>query len=383
MDINAAASLLHSDPWSARAAMKPGLLSLPDNAVAWYNYGIANHLCGHINAAVRSYRVALKYEEAPRNEIANNLSQDLLLSGRYKEGWKWYEKRPAAKHHRFLREIMGPAWNPDAQSRPKRLLLAAEQGYGDTLMAGQLAVSLLRNGWDVGLWCQPALVKLFRECTDIPWVSDDLPKLGEFDGWLPLLSLPRLLDIGIKPTPLSSGYLQVPSFLIDQWQAKLQRYKNKKPVALHWQGNPISEVSLYSRGRSLLLQHLAPLSRISNIEFISIQKGHGSEQWPGPFEHRTLTTQSLISESRSFLDTAAILMNCDLLISADSAVVHLAGALGKPCWVILKAIPEWRWGLTGAQSYWFDHLELFRQGVNDDWLAVTERISKRLMDFSQ
>ena len=378
MDINAAASLIESNPWQARAAMKPGLLSLPDNAAAWYNYGIAHHLCGNIDAAIKSYQVALAYGEAPREAIANNLSQDLLLSGQYKEGWQWYEKRPAAKHHDFLCEVIGPAWKPDTESRPKRLLLAAEQGYGDTLMVGQLAVSLHRQGWNLGLWCQPALVSLFRECTNLPWVSDDLPKRGEFDGWLPLLSLPKLLDIGIKPAPLASGYLKVPSCHINHWHAKLRRDEQKKLIALHWQGNPVSETSLYSRSRSILLQQLKPLTKLSNVQFISIQKGYGSEQWPGPFDSQLLPTQSLVSESSSFLDTAAILQNCDLLISADSAVVHLAGAIGKPCWVMLKTIPEWRWGIEGSRSYWFDKLKLFRKGLDEEWLDVAARMKGEL-----
>jgi ADP-heptose:LPS heptosyltransferase len=116
---------------------------------------------------------------------------------------------------------------------------------------------------------------------------------------------------------------------------------------------------------------------------VSLQKGEGADQWPGPFAGRQVAGQAAVSASLSFLDTAAVLANCDLLISADSAVVHLAGALGFPAWVLLKAIPEWRWGLSGDRSYWYDSLRLFRQSQPGCWQEPLQRVCGELQALAQ
>ena len=376
--LNDAAALLPESPAAALQAMRPGLLSLPECGVGWYNYGIAEHLCGRIEAAVRAYQVALRYPDAPQAALANNLSQALLLAGQFQVGWEWYERRPQATPHQHLRRLLGPPWDPSRERRPTRLLLAAEQGYGDTLMMGQLAVWLSKQGWELGLWCQPALVGLFKAASPLTWVSDAIPAPGQFDGWLPLLSLPRLLQLRPETVPLASGYLQLSDALVQQWSERLRRRSDHLLIGLHWQGNPRSEVSFYTRERSLQLSALAPLASLPNVEVVSIQKGAGSEQWPGPFRDKAVAGQAAVSASRSFLDTAAVLANCDLLISADSAVVHLAGALGCPAWVLLKAIPEWRWGLSGSRSYWFNQLRLFRQPHPGAWQPLVSQVCATL-----
>ena len=376
--LNSAAELLPEAPAEAFQAMRPWLLALPDSGVAWFNFGISAHLLGRIDAATRAYQVALRYSDAPQAQIANNLSQDLLLAGQFQEGWQWYEQRPVANHHRHLRQHLGPAWDPSLQPRPQRLLFAAEQGYGDTLMMGQLVASLAQQGWDVGLWCQPPLVDLLRAASGIGWVSAGLPPPGRFDGWLPLLSLPRLLQLQPHSVPLAGGYLQVPPALVQQWRARLRPRPDHLLIGLHWQGSPVSEASFYSRERSLPLAALAPLADLPGIQVVSVQKGDGSDQWPGPFQKRAVPGQAEVSASQCFLDTAAVLANCDLLISADSAVVHLAGALGQPAWVLLKAIPEWRWGLKGTRSYWFDQLRLFRQPHPGAWDPVIAALCTEL-----
>ena len=141
-------------------------------------------------------------------------------------------------------------------------------------------------------------------------------------------------------------------------------------IALHWQGNPGHEHSLYSRGRSLPFEQLLPLGQLADVEFVSIQKGAGSEQFQTNSELTFVAGQKSVSQSMDFKDTAAVLANCDLLISSDSAVAHLAGAMGIPTWLALRWIPEWRWGLEGECTAWYDSVHLFRQPRNGDWDAV-------------
>ena len=149
---------------------------------------------------------------------------------------------------------------------------------------------------------------------------------------------------------------------------------------MHWQGNPRHEHSLYSRGRSLPFKELLGLRRLEDVEFVSIQKGAGSEQLRLNQGLNFVKGQEQVSASMDFLDTAAILANCDLLISADSAVVHLAGAMRIPTWQALRWIPEWRWGLQGSQTPWYASVRLFRQGHPGDWAGVVEAIRQELDD---
>jgi hypothetical protein len=275
----------------------------------------------------------------------------------------------------------GPRWTGGSLTH-KPLLLVSEQGFGDTLMMLRFALTLVARGVPVELVCQRALVELIRHGAPSIPVKAGLVQEPRLRTWTPLLSLPRLLGATDQLMPLRRGYLHLSPQLVQGWAQRLGRQPEKRLVALHWQGNPVSEQSLYSRGRSLALACMAPLAAIPDLEFVSVQKGQGAEQWPGPFAARQVAGQAAVSASTSFLDTAAVLANCDLLISADSAVVHLAGALGLPAWVLLKAIPEWRWGLQGDRSYWYDSLRLFRQNSPGSWQEPLQQICRALTSFN-
>ena len=340
--------------------MALALQQLPTAAAAWFNYGLAQHLCGRIPAAVRAYRRSLACPDPPLRQLANNLSQDLLLSGCFAEGWHVYEHRPRQPLPVACHQWYGPRWTgPQPPHSP--LLLVSEQGFGDTLMMLRFALQLAQSGCQVELVCQEALVELIAHAAPGLAVRGELVRQPQARPWAPLLSLPGILGATDQAMPMPQGYLQLQPALVQQWSRRLQRRSGRLLVALHWQGNPVSEQSLYSRGRSLPLAALAPLAELPGVEFVSVQKGEGQQQWPGPFAGCQVAGQAAVSASGSFLDTAAVLANCDLLISADSAVVHLAGALGLPGWVLLKALPEWRWGLQGERSYWYSSLRLFRQ----------------------
>ena len=379
--LNAAGQWLEGAPQRACREMAVGLQQLPDCSVAWFNYGLAQHLCANPSAAIRAYRLSLSCDQPPRAQIANNLSQDLLLTGRFEEGWQVYEERPEQPLPLACEQWYGPRWSGEALTH-EPLLLVSEQGFGDTLMMMRFALTLVACGIPVELVCQRALVELIRHGAPAIPVKAGLVQEPRLRTWSPLLSLPRLLAATDQLMPFRQGYLHLSPELVQGWAQRLGRQPEKRLVALHWQGNPVSEQSLYSRGRSLALACLAPLAAMPDLEFVSIQKGQGSEQWPGPFAARQVAGQAAVSASTSFLDTAAVLANCDLVISADSAVVHLAGALGLPAWVLLKAIPEWRWGLQGEWSYWYDSLRLFRQISPGSWQEPLQQICRALTSFN-
>jgi hypothetical protein len=151
-------------------------------------------------------------------------------------------------------------------------------------------------------------------------------------------------------------------------------------VGIHWQGDPAHETTSL-RGRSFPLELLAPLAAIPEITLVSLQRGHGMEQVePCRFRDRFSPAQAAMDATWAFDDMAAIAEQCHLVISSDSAMVHLAAGLGRPTWVLLKAIPEWRWGLEGSESFWYPSVRLFRQAVDGDWAGLIDTVAASLRE---
>jgi hypothetical protein len=171
----------------------------------------------------------------------------------------------------------------------------------------------------------------------------------------------------------SSPYLKACSATSAHWETKLSA-SQALLVGIHWQGNPAAERGLLA-GRSLPLELLAPLADLPGLEFISLQKGAGSEQLETcSFRQSFVKAQKDISEAMSFIDTAAILEQCDIVITTDTALAHLSGSLGRPTWLMLQHVPDWRWGLRGEQTHWYPSMRLFRQSSPNDWQEVIKRV---------
>ena len=195
--------------------------------------------------------------------------------------------------------------------------------------------------------------------------------------WLPLLSVFQALGTTPEQLPATVPYLQVPTERIEQWRQRINGGE-RLVIGLNWQGNPEAETGGV-RGRSFPLNLLEPLNRIPGLQWVSLQKGPGSEQLTHcNFRDRFCPGQELVDGAWSFLDTAAIIGACDLIISSDSVVAHLAGALGRPVWVMLKQVPDWRWGLEGESSHWYPSMRLFRQRRAGDWPEVIKRLGVEL-----
>ena len=376
--MNRGSELLDPDPWLAKRLLSRGLQLDPSEAIAWFNLGIGLHQQRRIAAAVRAYRhcLALPHNKETEQAARNNLAQDLLLLGRWHEGWDHYAQRFGRKpgNYPLFARTFGPSHQgPLKPEQP--VLLMTEQGFGDTLQFSRYALHLQQQGFEVTLLSQPALVPLLRDAMGLQRVVEHL-KLDSWVGrqpiWLPLLNLLPALRSQELWAPYSSGYLEIEAERIQRWSTLLQRTPSKRLIALHWQGNPGHENSLYSRGRSLPFERLLALQQLADVEFVSIQKGAGSEQCRMDHNLNFVAGQEAVNQSMDFRDTAAVLANCDLLISSDSAVVHLAGAMGIPTWLALRWIPEWRWGLEGDRTAWYDSVRLFRQPRDGDWNTVIQ-----------
>jgi len=316
-------------------------------------------------------------------QARNNLSQDLLLAGRWPEGWELYRHRFARKpgNYPHFQRLFGPP-HQGALQPGQTLLLMSEQGLGDTLQFCRFGLELQGLGLQVILLSQPALVPLLREGSGLHRVEGQLDAdgLGQGPmGWLPLLDLPGQLGCRPDQIPHAQGYLRADPERIASWRERLQRTPGRRLIGLHWQGNPGHENSLYSRGRSMEFEHWLGLSGLAGVEFVSIQKGAGSEQLRLDAGLPFVAGQEAVAASMDFRDTAAVLAHCDLLLSADSGVVHLAGAMGVPTWVGLRQVPEWRWGLEGESSPWYGSLRLFRQPRDGDWASVVQQMRRELL----
>lgn len=413
-------SVLHAEGRSREAAscFERALVLEPDNADALTNLGVLERQAGRLELAVWFHERAV--EISPKHIVASTnlgaalldtgriergievlrgvlalkpdhadarmaLGMALLLSGRMEEGLREYEWRlessaagsPSAFRH-------GDFW--DGRSvEGRRFLLLAEQGFGDALHFVRYAVVLkARGAASVIVGCRPPLARLLAGAAGVDGVVVEGQTIPPVDATVHLMSLPHRLGTDSASIPAPIPYLEADPRLVTTWAERLAERPGLR-VGLAWQGNPDPRVD---HGRSIHLSALAPLSDIPGVRLISLQKGAGSEQID-VFRHVPIEVlePELDSGPDAFLDTAALMMNLDLVVTTDTAVAHLAGALGRPVWVLLKHPPEWRWLLDRETTPWYPTMRLFRQnpGVSDDdpWAPVIARVAAELRRLAQ
>lgn len=382
--VNRGAQMLDKQPAVAQKIISKGIQLDPQEAISWFNLGIGLHQQGKINAAIRAYKHCLELPHNQQTELAatNNLAQDLLLNGNGREGWELYAARFKRKpgNYNLFTQAFGQPLKGQLKINQK-IILMSEQGLGDTIQFARYAMFLQAKGYEVTLLSQPGLVNLLNKYGALENVIDKLISKEHNSMntcWLPLMDIGQKFPALNGTPPYANGYLNCKQADVDIWQKRLQRDPNKRLIALHWQGNPNHEGSLYSRGRSMAFDDWLELREIKDLEFVSIQKGSGSEQLKLDKGLNFVQGQGEVDATMEFCDTAAILKNCDLLLSADSGVVHLAGALGVPTWVALRWVPEWRWGLEGYTTPWYESLRLFRQAENGNWQGVVGAMKEKL-----
>lgn len=359
----------------------------PEHSDAHYNLALALSQRGASREAIHHYRQALDRAQGQRvGSIHWNLSKLLLRTGDYTQGWEHYEWR------RFKAQPLPPicppgmpAW-PGRERVPGELVLVGEQGLGDMIQFLRYAPAMQRWADRVAL-CLPEKLHALVAGSDLPvrLLSPAQAMAQRHGQWWPLLSAPRLLGVSPERVQVTAPYLKVPAERIAHWRQQLRRdlAAGEQLVGLHWQGNPATETNEL-RGRSLPLDAFAPLAKLTRMRFVSLQKGPGSEQLSScSFRRRFVSGQADVDASWSFVDTAAIALACDLVISSDSALAHLAGAVGAPTWLLLHQHSDWRWGETGARSGWYRSMRLFRQQQVGDWAAVIAAVGHALVARDQ
>jgi Flp pilus assembly protein TadD len=368
------ALLSSGDPATAEGAFLRALRIQPNHIGALTNLGSSLKDQGQLAEAEELLRGAAVLD--PDNADLNwNLAIILLSAGKFDEGSAAYEVR---------RTIPGFAIKPQ-KIRPwsgtplagKRLLVHAEQGLGDTIQFCRYLTLLGDDASDIVFQAPRRLLPLMQTLvTDIE-IVDDVQPGRRCDVEAPLLSLPHLIGPATPFMPDSGHYLRPDPDRQAQWEERLKG-DDEPAIAICWQGNPDYR---YDYARSVPLAAFEPLTRLTSSRLISVQQGTGCEQIADvAWRDRITMLGEEIDQESAFIDTAAILSAVDLVITSDTSIAHLAGALGVPVWLALAKVPDWRWGLTGETTPWYDSMRLFRQQTRGDWGPVFDGIALALKE---
>ncbi|MEG4588135.1 tetratricopeptide repeat protein [Microcoleus sp. MOSTC5] len=339
----------------------------PSYVEAFTNLGSAVEQLGDANRAIACYKKALEID-ANCIKAHFNLSLVLLLTGDLPRGLAEYEWRWQTEQAKKLPRLNfdQPVWEGSALNG-QTILLRSEQGLGDAIQFVRYAAIVQQKGGKVIISCYQELKRLFKHIPGIEQVVVRMDELPDFQVQAPLMSLPHILGTNLENIPANVPYLAAPP----NWQFSLNSDRNFK-VGIVWAG---SSEHLKDFQRSSDLSYFMQLLDIAGVSFYSLQK----EISPGD---RTLLTQipviDLSDNLNDFADTAAVISQLDLVISVDTAVAHLAGALGKPVWILLCFMPDWRWMLEREDSPWYPTARLFRQQTPGDWMGVCDRVKTAL-----
>jgi hypothetical protein len=355
--------------------LRRALAVRPDLPAAHNGFGLCLTQLGRHDEALREYEVALVLK--PDHPHARfNRAMQLLRRGRYEVGWVEYEWRWASGQLTWP-EIPRPKWD-GAPLAGRSLLVHTEQGVGDVLMFLRFLPRVKQADGDrIVFACQKALHPLLRNLPRVDdWFPIDQPAAINFDVYTPMLSLPALLRVGVADIAHPVPYLTPEPVLVEKWRPLVAALPGLK-IGICWQGSPTFKGD---RLRSVPLAEFAPLARLPGVTLVSLQKGAGEDQLA---EHREAVPVKVFDDldaAAPFVDTAAIMQHLDLVITSDTAIAHLAGALGRPVWVALGLDCDWRWGDNRADSPWYPTMRLFRQARFREWADVFEQMATALRD---
>jgi Flp pilus assembly protein TadD len=384
-------------PTEAADALRQAVALDPDHAASWLNLGNACADLDQMEEAERHCRSALRldptlaeahaslgYLLTARGDLAGavaacraairlrpgfvqahwNLATAALLGGDLLRGFREYEWRK--RHDRFRRDFVnlpGPVWD-GSDPAGRTILVKSEQGYGDTIQFSRFLPLIAERGGIPVLACEPPMVPLFA--AGLPGVqvvakADPLPR---YDAWIDQMSLPLAFQTTIDTIPGAEGYLRADPVRVAAWRARLP---GDLLVGLAWAGNPLHS---NDRRRSIPPAALVPILAMGGLDWISLQPG---QRLDGLADVTPWLTD--------FAETAALIACLRLVVTVDTAVAHLAGALGVPVWIMLPNAPDWRWMLGRDSSPWYRSVRLYRQPHRGDWDSVIARVVSGLTEM--
>ena len=366
------------DQYEQAAECYRGAIRASENyAEAYSNLGTVYKFQGNLAEAMKCYDRAIAIDDQLA-EAHRNRAQLRLLEGNFSEGWPEYEWRkrvPGAKRPNLAQ----PEWSGE-EVNGGAVLLLGEQGLGDTIQMARYAPLVKQRAKGQVLVHERArLERLLGTVKGIDRFVGD-PGAESFDYYVSLVSLPAVFGTTVETVPAPAGYLAADPKRVAYWRRELAAYDGFK-VGIAWQGNPGYRGDAQ---RSVPLGEFAPLADCPRVRLFSLQKEHGLEQLPPLAERlRIVDLAARFDEGEhAFVETAAAMRGLDLIVTSDSAVAHLAGALGAAVWVALPLVPDWRWLLGRSDSPWYPTMRLFRQRRAGDWGEVFVRIGEQLASLS-
>jgi tetratricopeptide (TPR) repeat protein len=359
----------------AAAAFRQALSLKPDWVDALNNLGNAHLQQLQLDEAIAVFRKAIAV--APDFALAHyNLGRTLLQNCDLPEGFAEYEWRwriPGLQL--FHQQFPMPPWD-GSPLNGRAILIREEQGFGDAIHFVRYAELVADRGGQVIIACRPELLRLFKRLR----AAERFRYLTHGDQLLPfqthatVLSLPAIFKTSLQTIPADIPYLSADPALVNDWKKAIGGDDGRRRIGVVWAG---ASANTNDPNRSLTLERiLAPLAQIEKLRFFSLQKGEAADQ------ARTLPPRFKLEDHshrlNDFADTAAAIANLDLVITVDTAVAHLAGAMGKPVWVILPVISDWRWMLNRSDTPWYPTMRLFRQPALGDWQTPIEQMAREL-----
>lgn len=347
----------------------------PNYADAYCNLGVALNEKGKFHEAMDCFQKAVNLNNSDA-ENHWNFSLSLLLLGNFTEGFKEYEWRFKTSVVSRKIHFNKTLWHGEDISGLDILILT-EQGLGDAIQFMRYASLIAKRGANVIVECQTELKSLIKNIEGIQEVVVRGQTLPSFNVYCFLLSLPLIFQTTINTIPATIPYINLEYGKVEKWRDKLKLDKSKLKIGLVWAGNPTYKGDAF---RSCQLKTFSSLARFRDITFYSLQKGDNSQQAKNPPEGMNFI--DLTEEINDFSDTASFIENLDLIVSVDTAVAHLAGALGKSVWTLLPFAPDWRWMLNRDDSPWYPTMRLFRQPSPGDWESVIAKVKYELLKWS-
>lgn len=340
------------------------------------HFHLANALAelSRFQEANLAYEIALGLQPGNAN-IRKNFSLNLMRLGDMERGAREYEARWKADGLLHPEKRLGkPVWDGTSAIRGRTLYLYGEQGLGDQIQFLRFADVLRDAGARVVLQLHNALLPLasFTDCFDE--LIGENAEVPEFDEHCPLMSIPRALGLTLSTIPAVTSYLRAPTSLVDHWKERLVG-KSGFRIGIAWQGNVKTK---QGPSKAIDLRCFEPLAKLDNVKLFSLQKdSEENELQKCGFELTSFSGEANF-DKEPFLDTAAMISLLDLVVTCDTSIAHLAAALGKPTWILLKKVPDWRWLLERRDSPWYPTATLFRQPEPGDWISVFNQVTATL-----
>jgi tetratricopeptide (TPR) repeat protein len=383
-------------PSRACAAFARALSLQPDHAPSWLNMGNASADLDDLDSAETLYRTAIRLDAALPEAHASlgylltmqgrlpeaiaacetaiqlkpefsqahwNRAIALLLSGDFPRGFAAYEWRK--RHNPFVKDLPdlpGPKWDGTGAAG-RTILVRAEQGFGDAIQFVRYLCLIRDAGGTPVFACAPPLVPLIQGIPGVVAVAAG-EKLPAYDAWIDQMSLPRLFGTTLDTVPDPGGYLRADPIRVETWRSRLPPGRK---IGIAFAGNPRHNAD---RRRSIPSDLVVPLIGSPGLRFVNLQHGESA---------RGLGLPDLSPWMTDYAETAALIANLDLVVTVDTSVAHLAGAMGKPVWIMLPFAPDWRWLLNRADSPWYRSARLFRQPAAGDWVSVLAEVMRELV----